>query len=157
MDLTNKVAWVVLRDPVDRWLSGMAEYITRYHRDFDFNQLNQQSLDLIFDRVAFDDHTESQVYFFDGIDHDHIKWFWCDDHYEKKLIAWLQSIELLPEPYSVPKQVRDFTYATRDDANKQAIKSRFAAELEQSPKYRNNVQTYFAQDYRLIDSMRSWF
>lgn len=155
MDLTNKVAWVVLRDPVDRWLSGMAEYITRYHRDFDFDQLNQQSLDLIFDRVAFDDHTESQVYFFDGVDRNKIKWFWCGPGYEQTLIRWLQSIDLLPEQYTVPEQVRQFTYATCDDAVKQEIKSKFSLILEQSPKYLTSVKSYFDQDYRVIDAVRS--
>ena len=62
-NLYHKHSLIVLRDPVDRWLSGIAEYFFLYHKNLDFAHISRPFLDLIFDRVAFDDHTEKQILF----------------------------------------------------------------------------------------------
>ena len=38
-NLYHKTAIIVLRDPVERWLSGIAEYLYLYHRDFTVDSL----------------------------------------------------------------------------------------------------------------------
>jgi hypothetical protein len=59
----------VLRDPIDRWVSGMATYCAlyllgeNYGSDMfvaDYNLLTEK---LIFDNIVFDDHTEPQTTF----------------------------------------------------------------------------------------------
>jgi hypothetical protein len=58
---------VVLRDPVERWVSGFATYAASWilsegygsdHFRDDYNELSQR---LIFDVLVFDDHTTEQV------------------------------------------------------------------------------------------------
>jgi len=72
-DLTDKKFIILLRDPIDRWISGMAQYMCsallkngQTAKDIvdGWNSLTQ---DLVFDRVIFDDHTEKQVYFINSI------------------------------------------------------------------------------------------
>lgn len=60
-------AIVILREPVDRWFSGIAEYSGRYNIKFHQNTLNELALKLLTDRVAFDEHTEEQVMFINGL------------------------------------------------------------------------------------------
>lgn len=73
--LTGRRAIIFLRDPIDRWVSGICEYFYRNYEQFGcttldgiFEKLTPAMLDLIFSRVAFDEHTEKQVYFLEGLD-----------------------------------------------------------------------------------------
>ena len=68
-DQLNKTAIVVLRDPVDRWISGFATYASSWilgkdygsdHFVEDYNSLSDR---LIFDNLVFDDHTTPQSNF----------------------------------------------------------------------------------------------
>jgi hypothetical protein len=79
LDNLDKHSLVILRDPVDRWLSGIAEYLTLYYPNMQvpFNETTE----LIFDRITFDDHTEKQVYFIEGLDPGRITFFKCDENY----------------------------------------------------------------------------
>ena len=53
---------VQLRDPVERWVAGIAEYCYLYHNDAHFDTPTASRL--FEDRVVFDDHTECQNYFY---------------------------------------------------------------------------------------------
>lgn len=64
---TIKKTLVIIRDPVDRWVSGFATYAALHlfgrgygsdHFLEDFNALAER---IIFDQVIFDDHTDYQV------------------------------------------------------------------------------------------------
>ena len=64
---------ILLRDPVDRWISGFATYASSYilgpnygsdHFVDDYNQLTER---LIFDNIKFDDHTEAQSRFVEQV------------------------------------------------------------------------------------------
>ena len=57
-DQLNKTAIVVLRDPVERWLSGIAEYFALYQNTTNDLVDNKSLQQIIFDRITFDDHTE---------------------------------------------------------------------------------------------------
>ena len=72
-------AIVFLRDPLDRWTSGMAEYINRYgYNTATFiDQLEKQRLagEIINTTIAFDEHTVEQITFLEGLDTDRTTWF----------------------------------------------------------------------------------
>jgi hypothetical protein len=59
----------IVRDPVERWISGMATYIAanllgeNYGSEMFINDYNQLAERLIFDNIVFDDHTTSQIEF----------------------------------------------------------------------------------------------
>lgn len=70
-DITENI--VVLRDPVDRWLSGFATYAASWilgpsygssHFCADYTDLTSR---LIFDQIVFDDHTTPQVQFIEQL------------------------------------------------------------------------------------------
>jgi len=55
---------IPLRDPVDRWLTGVSEYFVQYFDSYRDEFVNTNGFDrLVEDRVVFDDHTECQSYF----------------------------------------------------------------------------------------------
>jgi len=64
---------ILLRDPLERWISGFATYASSYllgygygsdHFVEDYNELTER---IIFDNIRFDDHTELQSRFVDQV------------------------------------------------------------------------------------------
>lgn len=64
--LKTLTAIVILRDPIDRWISGINQYFVFNHPDIKF--LSGDLLKVIFNKVVMDDHSEKQSYFCNGLD-----------------------------------------------------------------------------------------
>jgi len=69
----NSKFLVILRDPIDRWLSGINQYFLLYHKDL--KQLSEDALDLISTKIVFDDHTEKQIYYCNNLNLDQTVFF----------------------------------------------------------------------------------
>lgn len=85
-------AVVVLRDPIDRWISGFATYCASYilgygygsdHFVEDYNCLTER---IIFDNLVFDDHTEPQSTFVNQLSNQFEKQFVLINGNRDKLI-----------------------------------------------------------------------
>lgn len=144
-DGLDKQAMVVLRDPVDRWLSGIAEYLTLYHPEF--NVQSHETVELVFDRIAFDDHTDKQVKFLDGLDTDRCTFFWCDSNYRQKFSKFI-STYYGNNSYSK----YEYQHVSENSPERTKFKQIFKRELENS-KYLEKVKEYFKQDYELIEKV----
>ena len=142
-DNLNKHALVVLRDPVERWLSGIAEYMTLYHVDTDPTAW----FDLIFDRIAFDDHTESQVLFLQNINLDNCTFFLCNENFKSNFSDFLNKHNM---PNSYDKY--DNQHVSANSPERSRFKNIFAQALGNS-KYKQQVEWYFEKDYKLINSV----
>ena len=80
----NVVQLVVLRDPVERWLSGFATYAALhlfgwgYGSDHFIKEYNPLVEKIIFTKLAFDDHTAPQSVFLEQLDdNNEIVYFDC--------------------------------------------------------------------------------
>jgi len=89
---------ILLRDPVDRWISGFTTYCVNYilGADYtagqfikDYNDLTER---LIFDNLIFDDHTEPQSTFIDQLTNQFNKKFIIITDDRKKLIEDIATI-----------------------------------------------------------------
>lgn len=147
-NLYHKTAMVVLRDPVERWLSGIAEYLYLYHRDWNNKSFTPELLDLIFDKIAFDDHTEKQVYFIEGLDLSRCVFFWFDENYRQNFSTFLAENGMPNRYYNFEKQ-----HVSDNDPVRRNFKEIFNRELQNS-KYRNQVEDYFRQDLKLIEQTK---
>lgn len=143
--MSDKTAIVVLRDPVQRWISGMAEYLSLYHSHFIMHDLD--AMDLIFDRVCFDDHTERQINFLHGIDTSRCIFLRCDHDYRTNFAQLLRD-HGMPNTYQnyEPQHVSDHDQLRRKFRN---IMSREIV----NPAHLRSVQAYFEIDYELINSV----
>lgn len=142
-DNLNKHALVVLRDPVERWLSGIAEYMTLYHVNADPTAW----FDLIFDRIAFDDHTESQVLFLQNINLDNCTFFLCNENFKSNFSDFLNKNNM---PNSYDRYENQHVSANSPERSR--FKNIFAQALQNS-KYKQQVEWYFEKDYKLINSV----
>ena len=147
-DNLNKTALVVLRDPVERWISGIAEYLYLYHREFIISDLNKAVRELIFDKIAFDDHTERQLYFIEGLDPAKCIFFKFGPEYRAQFSEFLNSINM-PNKYSN----YNYQHVSNDSPERKQFKEFFKRELENS-KYLNKVEDYFREDMRFIETVK---
>jgi len=148
-DGLNKTAIVVLRDPVERWLSGIAEYFTLYHDDVDGIEYNNGLRSIIFDRITFDDHTEKQVKFLQGLDTERCIFLWCDDTYRTNFS------HLVREHLGDNQYDRyEYQHVSENDQHRKRFKTIFKQLLDQEPMYLNKIKDYFEADYKLIEQIK---
>lgn len=147
-DHLNKTALVVLRDPVDRWVSGIAEYLYLYHKDFVISDLNKAVRELVFDKIAFDDHTERQLYFIEGLDISRCIFFKFGPEYKSQFSDFLNTLGMANKYHSYANQ-----HVSDASPERKRFKEFFKRELENS-KYLNKVQDYFREDINFIETVK---
>jgi hypothetical protein len=148
-NLYHKHALVVLRDPVERWLSGIAEYMYLYHQKLDSAHFSSCFFDIVFDRVAFDDHTEQQVLFLEKINLDNCTFFLCGPDYRKSFSQFLND-HGMPNKYNS----YDYQHVTENSPERKKFKQIFKHTIENNSKYLYNIKTFFSEDYKLINSIK---
>lgn len=145
--LYKKHALVVLRDPVSRWLSGICEYFALYHADINIDEFNKTFYELIMEQITFDDHTEQQHYFIEGLSHSNITFFFCDDDYRLRFGTFIQEL-------GVENKYHRYEYQHTTDGS--PIRSKFKKIFETlllEPKYLSKIKDYYKKDYELINTV----
>lgn len=149
-NLYHKKALVVLREPVDRWISGIAEYMYLYHRqNVNYQVMDLAFVDLVFDKIAFDDHTEKQIYFLDGIDLNNCVFFKFGPEYRQQFSTYLDQIGM-PNKY----HQTSYRHVSNDSEERRSFKNIFSQQIKTNSKYLDKVKQYFKDDYDLINTTK---
>lgn len=147
-DHINKPALVVLRDPVERWLSGIAEYFTLYHPHMSSGHITQAVFELVFDRITFDDHTEKQIKFLHGLNTDCCTFMMCDKNYRNNFSDFIRTY------YGDNKYSRyDYQHVSENSPERKQFKMLFNEAMLDEPKYLTRIREHFEEDYRLIEQV----
>jgi hypothetical protein len=146
-DNLNKHALVILRDPVERWVSGIAEYLALYHTDMQAPFYETERL--IFDRITFDDHTEKQVKFLEGIDTDNCTFMMCDGKYRENFSKFIAE-HLGDNKY----HKYEYQHVSENCPTRSRFKRVFQTLVNNNPKYLERIKHHFADDYELIKQVK---
>ena len=157
---------VILRDPVDRWISGMAQYLNTYilsvvgpngpiynasdatvydkkltAEDW-ISQYNQLTERIIFDQISrFDDHTWPQCELFESIlPAVTRKYFYLDKDFDQTISAYLNFA-----PYNDLDQ-----NSKHANQNIKKLHEFFQHRLNIRPELKQRVIDAYAQDYKII-------
>jgi hypothetical protein len=149
-DLTNKQLIILLRDPIDRWISGMAEYLcssllTNGRTSDDIiKNWNGVVQDLVFDQVIFDDHTEKQVYFIQSVPRENCVFFNSTKQPEQAVKQYLtiQGIDLNTDIELDRNQ-------TQGNKHKESLVNFLRDQLAQNPRLTNKLMNTYREDYTL--------
>jgi hypothetical protein len=140
---------VLLRNPVDRWISGFATYCASYVLGYgygseyfmrDYNDLTER---IIFDNLIFDDHTEPQITFINQLSNQFDKQFVLIKGGRERLIKNLSDIvgQELSIPF-VDANASEDTYDVKNIAD--FMRGRITAPLQ------TKIFDRYYQDYEMI-------
>ena len=140
--LTNgKENLIVLRDPIERWCSGIAQFI---YNNPTLNLTEQE----IFDQITFDDHTDLQTYFLQGVDLTCATFMLADTKLRDTFTKWVKE-----HGYRTNISIVEHYNASSSDG-RAPIKNRYIKLLSKHPEYVVKLKEYFADDYKLIESVK---
>lgn len=167
---------VVLRDPVERWVAGIAQYFSSYilhshwfdrtqwdqgyHGNYipgkinfegpfvsgeDFiKNYNEVVERLLFEQIAFDDHTQEQSWFVNHYKPDSYTWFYLDKDFEKTFLHNFKEMKLKIPP--VPEYNRG-----DDNIHVKTITDFLHERIRKYPYLRNALERYYRNDYDMIE------
>jgi hypothetical protein len=150
-------ALVVLRDPVDRWISGFATYAASWicgegygsdHFREDYNDLTQR---IIFDQIVFDDHTTEQVKFIEQLDKSvPVTYFKLNHSLGGDLESFFNCNLGLNNP-SIVLNRSDDNYDTKK------ISEHMRYRIEQDPALKAKIIARYQADYELIRTANYYY
>lgn len=149
-NLYHKHAVIVLRDPLERWLSGVCEFFALYHPNLDLNDARRPFYELVLDLVTLDDHTEKQIYFIADLNPHKSTFMYCDENYRLYFSQWLrnQGIDNRYDNY-------EYQHTTESSDIRKLFKSYFKQFLN-NEKYIQHIKNHYRLDYELINSVKFW-
>lgn len=139
---------IVLREPVERWCSGFAEYIYRRMGGKWSPMLkDEQALKLIFQRPAQDEHTESQSMYIHGLDLRNAHVLRFDEDLNKNLASLLRS-------YSIENKIDDIGTKYTTSGGKLVCKQFLLEMLANDEVKMNRIKTFYKLDTELYNSVK---
>jgi hypothetical protein len=141
---------VILRDPVDRWISAITQYLV--HLDINIDLLDNPFIyKLITDGVVFDAHARPQHYDIIGLDDRRTAFFTCDEKLEFNLnIFSLALFNKRAEP------VGEINRHHNNDAKK-ILYAKIKNMVEQDTILVDKLKTFYYMDYVLIEKVKHRF
>lgn len=159
---------VILRDPLDRWISGIAQYINGWilHAksfydvargpDLDYQYISATAFiasynpvveRLIFDNLdRYDDHVWPQCEIIDGLlPTKHKHFFYMDESWEDRLAEHL----------NIPKATVADRNAGSSIEDQKLLQDFFRNRILEHPTLKNMIIDRYRSDYNLIDKVRS--
>ncbi len=140
---------VVLRDPVERWLSAITQYAASTlgeHMGQPFVDAYNPVLEkILFDQVVFDDHTMPQYYFFDRAKYQYnVEYFWHDD----------SLVQRMSHRYGLRLDQEFEGNETSSDANKKIVVDFLRSRINNNKTLLQAVKSRYREDYRLINRIQ---
>lgn len=155
---------VILRDPIDRWISGMVEYLFLYHESvighlsnsFDYEYLpllgEQLGLSLLFERMTFDDHTERQCAFLQNVSIPKTIWFYFNENIKNNISNFLTA-----NGYTNALDTADKVNSSEDNDQvstlKRKLKELITYALNKDPYKKYNLEQWMWCDNELIQKV----
>jgi hypothetical protein len=128
---------VVLRDPIDRWVSGIAQFMAiESNKNIPLNDL--------VNNITFDDHTELQTYFLQGVDLDCCEFIRADKNLRTVLKQWLNDNGYVSNVDNVPNL----------NQGNETEKNKFAILVDDNKQIKLKLAEHYAKDYELINRVK---
>jgi hypothetical protein len=135
---TNPVV-TVLRDPIERWITGALEYLVKQNIDT-VESINNN--DMLFTQFEVDEHTARQTKFLHGLDTDNITFLKCDRNYKNNLVNFFNKNNI------TLSSKLGWRNASTESPVKQKLKPLLLEKINQA-----KLVEYLQPDYKLIESV----
>ena len=150
--------FIILRDPIDRWISGITQYLTSFNFKTMLNEediaidlnINQETLNILCDIIDTDDHTLPQHYFFkDLYPHIEKRYFWINDNLKNNILSQYNLIDNDDNAIAINKHnMPDDSIIIRN-----LLKDKITSHINSDNMIIQRIKDYYVQDYKIIDSV----
>jgi hypothetical protein len=161
-DKKSNLALVILRDPVERWISAMGQILVGINL---YSPIHIDSIDWssFTQEMFINNHTQPQQDFFANIPHECIVWFRCDSSLNQNFVSFLKEynlhVDLLPAEqdikniFNFTKKVPKRTIEKYSGPTQQEIVDKIKTVFDAHPEYVDNLRTLYKEDYQLLNSV----
>jgi hypothetical protein len=171
-DAVTDQALVVLRDPIERWISGMSQVLTGFDPSHSMH-VSHIDWDLTTRSIFRNNHTQPQHEFVANLPRERTVWFYCNGSLQETFMHFLKqynfNLTVLPieqdtenifnvtsrTPARIIKPndfggngVSDWTVPPQQDTVDYIRRV-----LDQHPEYIDRLKNLYCEDYKLIDSV----
>ena len=155
LNLYNVPSLVILRDPLERWVSGLVEYLLLVDINVrqPLNNLERLKIspEIVREQIVFDAHTFPQSWFLQGLASR--RDFILFDESKKS-----QFVEIVSKYFSqkglVTKPSIDYAYQPPVSDQKRELTKFYNDLLNNDQSFKEKIKNFYAQDYDLIDSVK---
>lgn len=133
-----------IREPIDRWVSGISEYFAKCHPALSPNDISRPMLDIIFEKVVFDPHTEKQALFLHGVEFNTIIAIKCDNNYSLNFSNFLKLQNITNDFQNEP-----YINSSKVDILRTSWSNFFKLQIRNNTKFYNRIKQYYSNDYDL--------
>jgi hypothetical protein len=161
-DAGKHLALVVLRDPVERWISAMGQILVGNKPDWHMH-VDNLDWNKVTTKILHNNHTQPQHEFFANIPHDRIVWFRCNDFLKNNFKNFLKeynfNLDLLSEEndvnniFNITKKVPQRIVNDFQTPRQQQIVDKILLILNKHPEYIERIKNLYQQDYKLFNSV----
>lgn len=138
---------VVLRDPAQRWISGITEFLVLYYPEFD--QLSDEMMHLICTHITFDDHTEKQLHFLNSLDQDRCVFFRFSPNLGREIAHFLETRKIKNNFAEAP-----VVYSSEASDIHMHFRNQITRFIQKNPKYLAGIMKHFKEDYDFIKQVK---
>ena len=147
---------IILRDPVERWISGLVEYLLLVYLDTtqSLNNLERHNItvDRVFDQIAFDAHTFPQSWFLQGLG-SQCEYILFDETKKSQLIETVSKY-FTQKGIAHNWNISDYRHHDATSDQKRQLTEFYKQLLDNNPDLLLKVKNFYAQDYELINSVK---
>jgi len=146
---------VILRDPTDRWISGIAEFLVgdyshmgNYNSDLSVTEIEDAMntkifQNLLFDFVIFDGHTVPQCCYINELNLNDITFFHFSDSVVPQILQYV----------NCPMTMSSKTNNSLTSVKKQVIIKKLKSLLANNPKLQHKIDVHYYADHQLLDNV----
>jgi hypothetical protein len=161
-DVKKHKALVVLRDPLQRWISAMGQILVGCKPDY-YLYIDNLNWDNVTSTILRNNHTQPQHEFFANIPHDRIVWFRCDGHLKETFpnflkkynldIGWLSEDQDVDNQFNMTKKIQKRIVNNYSRPPQQQIVDKIQLVLDQHPEYVDRIKNLYQEDYKLFNNV----
>jgi hypothetical protein len=135
--IKNDKYLIALRDPVERWVSGIAQY-----------EFNSKQTTIPYQQITLDDHTEQQCYFLQDIDLSMCDFIMVESDLRSVLKSWF-----VDHGYSIDVD-NMYQFNSSQEDERREFKIKYQTIIDNDPKFMLQLEKHFADDYDLINRVK---
>lgn len=151
--LKDKKMLVVVREPVERWMTGVVEHFARKNSlDSGVRLDNEHLLYYVFHQGALDEHSELQVNFLNGLERDNCTFIRMNDNYTNSFKSFMQ--HKLGQKFSLWN--RDMTSQYNESSSspvKRVLLSHIKKYYNTNKIARTNISIYLKPDLDFVSGL----